>query len=124
MALRQAVTKIGPERLGFGPERVGTHSLRSGAAMAMYLAKEPVYTIMLLGRWSSDAFLKYIRRQVQDFSTGVSSRMLSHNETYTTPDFNTENPRIRNHPLNAALRSNAGPTAPFRNHIPTFALFT
>ena len=45
--------------------------------MAMYLNKVPVYVIMLLGRWSSDAFLRYIRKQVQQFSTGVSSAMLN-----------------------------------------------
>ena len=36
----------------------------------------PTYTIMLVGRWSSDAFLKYIRRQVQEFTSGVSTRMI------------------------------------------------
>ena len=40
--------------------------------MAMYLNDVPTYTIMLVGRWSSDAFLKYIRRQVQEFTSGVS----------------------------------------------------
>ena len=44
--------------------------------MAMYLNEVPVYTIMLIGRWSSDAFLRYIRRQVQQFSAGVSARMI------------------------------------------------
>eukprot|EP00978_Attheya_sp_CCMP212_P021308 scaffold62029_cov65-Attheya_sp.AAC.1 len=42
---------------------IGTHSIRSAAAMAMYLAGVPVFTIMLIGRWSRDAFLHYIRRQ-------------------------------------------------------------
>ena len=41
----------------------------------MYLAKEPVYTIMLVGRWSSDAFLAYIEKQIKEFTKGVSSRM-------------------------------------------------
>ena len=123
VALRRAVLAIGPDKLGFGPNDVGTHSIRSGAAMAMYLAREPVYTIMLLGRWSSDAFLKYIRKQVQDFSRGVSGRMLGVEQSYSTPAINPNDPRIRNHPLNSALRSNAGPNAPFRNHVPQFALF-
>jgi hypothetical protein len=30
--------------------------------MVMYLAGVPVFTIMLLGFWSSDAFLWYIRK--------------------------------------------------------------
>jgi hypothetical protein len=55
--LRFAVTSIGPDSLGFTSKQIGLHSTRSGAAMAMYLAHVPVFTIMLLGRWSSDAFL-------------------------------------------------------------------
>jgi len=31
---------------------------------------------MLIGRWSSLAFLKYIRKQVQEFSFGISSKMI------------------------------------------------
>jgi hypothetical protein len=42
--------------------------------MAMFLAKVPVYTIMLLGRWSSDDFLRYIRKQVKEFSKGISKK--------------------------------------------------
>lgn len=56
--------------------------------MAMYLAGVPVYTIMLLGRWSSDAFLHYIHKQVKEFSNGVSKKMLTHDKFFTIP-FNT-----------------------------------
>ena len=49
--------------------------------MLMHLAKEPVYTIMLVGRWNSDAFLAYIEKQIKEFTKGVSSRMLTH-ETF------------------------------------------
>ena len=55
--LRAAATAIGIDELGFIAEDIGLHSLRSGAAMAMYLSSIPVFTIMLIGRWSSDAFL-------------------------------------------------------------------
>ncbi len=44
--------------------------------MAMYLGQCPVYVIMMIGRWSSDAFLVYIRKQVEQFSNGISSKML------------------------------------------------
>jgi hypothetical protein len=54
--------------------------------MAMYLAGIPVYTIMLIGRWSSDAFLCYIRRQVQEFSAGVSKRMILSEDFFTIPE--------------------------------------
>jgi hypothetical protein len=60
---------------GLSLDRIGLHSLRSSGAMAMYLNKVPVPTIMLLGRWSSDAFLRYIRKQIQQFSNGISLQM-------------------------------------------------
>jgi hypothetical protein len=49
-SLQTACATIGGARLGFEPSKIGTHSLRSGAAMEMYLAGVPVYTIMLIGR--------------------------------------------------------------------------
>ena len=75
-ALRDAVDAIGEEKLGFKKEDVGTHSIRSGGAMAMYLGDCPIYTIMLIGRWSSEDFLKYIRKQVEQFSQNVSRKMI------------------------------------------------
>ena len=46
--------------------------------MAMYLDEIPIYTIMMIGRWSSDAWLRYIRKQVDQFSHNVSKRMNKH----------------------------------------------
>jgi len=50
-----AATAIGKDKLGFTANQIGLHSARGRAAMAMYLAGVPVFTIMLLGCWSSDA---------------------------------------------------------------------
>ena len=75
-ALRDAVCAIGEDKLGFKSEQVGSHSQRSGAAMVMYLGYCKVYTIMMIGRWSSDAFLRCIRKQVEKFSHNVSRRMI------------------------------------------------
>jgi hypothetical protein len=66
--LRQSLRSLDSESMNIKAEECGLHSLRSSAAMAMYLNGIPVYTIMLLGRWSSDAFLRYIRKQVTEFS--------------------------------------------------------
>ena len=85
--------------LGFTGKDVGTHSIRSSLAMALYLSRRPVSTIMLLGRWSSDAFLLYIRRQVQEFSTGVSEDMVANEKFFTIPDLDESDrldPRNRN----------------------------
>ena len=75
-ALRAAVVAVGEDKLGFDKEDIGTHSIRSDAAMAMFLGECPVYVIMMIGRWSSDAFLRYIRKQVEQFSHNVLRRML------------------------------------------------
>jgi hypothetical protein len=111
-ALSAAVASIGEETLGIKKHEVGTHSIRSGAAMAMYLGECPVYTIMMIGRWSSDAFLKYIRKQVEQFSHNVSSRMLKHRFHRHVPN---AQPRIAPHdsrqmiqPTNAKMKSNIG----------------
>ena len=76
VALRNAVETYGQSKLGIAKKDIGTHSLRAGAAMSMYLGGCPVYVIMMIGRWSSDAFLSYIRKQVEQFSQNVSSKML------------------------------------------------
>jgi hypothetical protein len=73
---RATVAVICKDVLGFESYEIGLHPLRSGAAMVMYLTNIPVYTIMLIGRWSSDAFMRYIRRQFKEFSAGVSSAMI------------------------------------------------
>jgi hypothetical protein len=58
--LRAACSTVGSASLRFEPYKIGTHSFHSGAGMEMYLREIPVYTIMLIGRWSSNAFLRYI----------------------------------------------------------------
>jgi len=83
----RAVSSLGQELLGFSADEVGTHSNRSGGAMGMFLAGTPVYTIMLMGRWSSDAFMKYIRKQVLSLSHGIATKMLTFERFYTVPDF-------------------------------------
>ncbi len=69
---RDGVVAIGETKLGIRRSEIGTRSIRSGAVMAMYLAGVPVFLIMLIRRWSITAFLKYIRKQVQEFSQGIS----------------------------------------------------
>jgi hypothetical protein len=73
---RDGVVVIGETKLGICKSEIGTRSIRSGAAMAMYLAGVPVFSIMLICRWSSTTFLKYIRKQVQEFLPGISSKMI------------------------------------------------
>jgi hypothetical protein len=64
--------------------------------MAMYLAGVPVSTIMLLGRWSSDAFICYIQKQVKEFSKGVSGKMIQKEFFFTIS--NTKHPETKSDP--------------------------
>jgi hypothetical protein len=97
--LRRAAQALGHKTLGFKPEQIGLHSARSGAAMAMYLAGVPVYTIMLLGRWSSDAFLRYMRKQVTEFSAGISTKMNQSEDFFTIPTADHKNSSKPRHNL-------------------------
>ena len=83
---RIAAASIGENRLGFKPEDIETHSVRSATAMAMFLANTPIFVIMLVGHWSSNTFLRYIRKQVLDSVNGISSKMISNNIFWTLPN--------------------------------------
>ena len=76
--INRGAEAVGWDLLGLNKGDFGTHSIRSGGAMAMYLDEIPIYTIMLIGRWSSDAWLRYIRKQVDQFSNNVARRMNKH----------------------------------------------
>lgn len=58
--LEAGVAAMGHDQLGIKKGEIGTHSIRSGAVMAMYLGECPVYTIMMIGWWSSDMILRCI----------------------------------------------------------------
>jgi hypothetical protein len=90
--LRMATRTIGERRLGFKAEDIGTHSIRSGAAMAMYLSGVKVETIQMIGRWKSRSFMRYLRIQVPETTRGVATRMTSRH-TFFTIDHGPEDER-------------------------------
>jgi hypothetical protein len=67
----------GKSTFGFHPHEIGNRSIRSGAAMALFLKDHSTAKIMILGRWSSDAFLVYIRPQVLEWTNNMSRDMIS-----------------------------------------------
>jgi len=73
--LRAACKTIGTQKLGFTPDRVGTHSIRTSFSMQLHLAGVKDHIIMLQGRWKSTSFLQYIRLQVQELSKDLSQKM-------------------------------------------------
>ena len=84
-ALQGAVLAIGEDSLHIATHKIGTYSIRLGAAMAMFLGGCPVFLIMMIGRWSSNAFLRYIRKQVEEFNHNVSQKCLPACSTGTSP---------------------------------------
>jgi len=68
-------------------------------AMAMCLNHVPVHTIVLLGRWSSDAFLPHIRQQVTDFGSNVASKMIQTPRFHHVPPLGRDDPCSHNKKL-------------------------
>ena len=55
--------------------KIGSRSIRSGAAMALFKRDHHPERIKILGRWSSDAFLVYIRPQVLEWTNLMAKDM-------------------------------------------------
>ncbi len=71
-ALRDRVKAYGEAALRINAHKVGTHSIRLGLAMAMNLGGVPVFAIIMIRRWVSDSFMKYIWTQIEEFTFDVS----------------------------------------------------
>lgn len=56
--------------------------------MSLFLMNHPVHKVMILGRWSSDAFLVYHRPQVLEWTNQMSCDMI-HMESF----FDATDPR-------------------------------
>jgi hypothetical protein len=127
-ALRDAVVAIGEHRLGITKDQIGTHLIRSGAAMAMYLVECAVFTMMLIRCWSSNAFLWYICKQVMEFSQNVANKMLTCQSFRHIPDIHRriplDDPRQKNNPNNSETRRNVGGNMLRQARLPAFSLYS
>ena len=56
--IKQAVSSI-----GLDPTRYSGHSLRAGGATDLFAARVPYWVIKKMGRWTSDAALRYYRSE-------------------------------------------------------------
>ncbi len=119
-SLRLFIANSDAADYGIAASEIGLHSLRASAAMAMYLNRVPVYTIMLLGRWSSDAFLRYIRPQVINFGEDVSTRMIQRSSYHQTQASDWQDPRTH-HPLAASFSAGMGLHT---THTSSFSVWT
>ena len=117
--IRNTVTQIGQDTLGFTAKEVGTHSIRSSFAMFLHLNGVRSDKIMLQGRWRSTAFLTYIRVQVTEFSTGLSDQMNKTKDFYTVPEDRYDNTEQHYYQVNHNInRQNT-----FPNHNPGMMAF-
>ena len=81
--LRTATKSTGEERQGLQADRIGTHSIRSGAAMAMHLAGMSGKTIEMVDRWRSRTLMRYLHIQVPDTTLGVATHMTNRQTFFT-----------------------------------------
>ncbi len=96
--------------------------------MEMYLAKVPVYTIMLIGRWLSNTFLHYVQKQVKQFSKDVAKKMMMHCSFWTIPNaapcmVSNKDPQQCNHWDNTETRKNIGCNMSWRGQLPAISFF-
>ena len=93
--LRHTCATLGGKNVfGFDRMDIGTKSIRSGAAMGLFLANHSTERIMLMGRWLSQAFLVYIRPQVIEWTNNMSQDMIRHDSFTDASGFDMADPDI------------------------------
>ena len=116
--LRATMLLIGECVLGFTADDIGLHYIRSGGAMAMFLSKTSTIIMIRVRRWSSKAFLEYIREQVQDNTVGISENILDF-ESF----FNMNRNQTEKYLPKASTNNENGPeTVPFQIEFSQLAL--
>ena len=76
-ALRAAVTLLGPANIDLQPHEIEARSLRAGGATALLCANIDSNTIQLIGRWKSDAMLRYLHVSALPVMNRYASHMYS-----------------------------------------------
>jgi len=87
-ALRHAAAELEPTT-GIKPSLISARSLRPGGATALLCAGVDKDAIQLLGRWKSDAMLRYLRIQAASLAHNYAQKMLDHG-SYTFHPTNFE----------------------------------
>jgi hypothetical protein len=126
--LWDAILAIGEDTLHIVANEIGTHSICLGAAMAILLGGCPMFLIMMISCWSSDAFLRCIRKQVKEFNHDISCKMITlmfhrHIPNYTSPTVSHLNLRQCKHPDNIETHRNIGGDMARQARLHVFAQF-
>ena len=83
-ALRHAASSL-EEDTGIPADLISARGLRPGGATALLCAGVDKDMIQLLGRWKSDAMLRYLRIQAATHRASFSQRMLDHGDYTFAP---------------------------------------
>ena len=83
-ALCAATTIIVPQ-VGFTPDNGSARSMRAGGAMALLMARVDTDKIRLVGRWRSNAILRYLHRTAQTVTEGLTAYMVQHGDYALIP---------------------------------------
>ena len=87
--LRKHILFIDPLQKHYKINRIGTHSIRTSFANILHNVGIDKVTVMMIGRWASDAYLRYIRYNLADFSKHISTRMVKSDDLfYDSPTHN------------------------------------
>ena len=78
--MQYAIEAFGQTKLGMKKKKL-EHTQYERGQRLQWVGECPVYDIMMIGRWTRDAFLLYIRKQVEYFRHTVSSKMLRFPDT-------------------------------------------
>ena len=89
--------------VGFDFTRLACKSSRVGGACALAYAGFPDSYIMTAGRWSSSAFLKYMRVAVQQYSNGLDA--ISDISKFTISDMKRLLPTTFSSNINVSLEN-------------------
>lgn len=77
VALRAALALVDPATVDIQPHEIEARSLRAGGASALMAAGIDQNTIQLLGRWHSDAMLRYLHVQALPIIQRLAARMFN-----------------------------------------------
>jgi hypothetical protein len=89
-ALHESLNAIGPTTLGIQRHEIDARSLRAGGATALLSAKVDKESIQLLGRWKSDAVMRYLHIAANPHTRQYAKHMISSGHATFNPGSNDQ----------------------------------